>query len=103
MDNIRQTIVEHVNDNTWEEYIGRGTSEFAASMWQNPYRIGKDGTRKQVIEKYETYIRAKLENPIWQLQLLRLRGKHLGCWCKPKECHGDILVKILKELETENG
>ena len=24
--------------------------------------------------------------------LLELKGKTLGCWCKPEDCHGDILV-----------
>ena len=27
-----------------------------------------------------------------------LRGKILGCWCKPKPCHGDILVKLVEEV-----
>ena len=24
-------------------------------------------------------------------------GKTLGCWCKPSPCHGDVLVKLVKE------
>jgi hypothetical protein len=24
----------------------------------------------------------------------------LGCWCKPGSCHGDVIVKIWKELRS---
>ena len=25
---------------------------------------------------------------------LELKGKTLGCWCKPLACHGDVLAEI---------
>jgi hypothetical protein len=28
-----------------------------------------------------------------------LKGKVLGCFCKPKECHGDILVELVEKLD----
>jgi hypothetical protein len=64
------------------------------SKWGNPFRIGHDGTREQVVEKYEKYIRAR---PDLMADLHELRGKRLGCCCKPKACHGDILVKLIEE------
>lgn len=57
----------------------------------NPFSIGKDGTRKEVIEKYEKYL---LSNEKLMNDLHELEGVVLGCWCKPKACHGDILVKL---------
>ena len=69
-------------------YIGRG------SKWGNPYLIGKDGTRDEVIIKYEQYIRGK---PELLADLPKLVGETLGCYCHPKKCHGDILVKLLHE------
>jgi hypothetical protein len=30
--------------------------------------------------------------------LFELKGKILGCWCHPLPCHGDVLVKLIKEL-----
>ena len=27
-----------------------------------------------------------------------LKGKTLGCFCKPKSCHGDVLVELANEL-----
>jgi len=71
----------------------------SASNFQNPYKVGKDGTREEVIEKYEIYIREKLQNRIWKKQLLNLEGKNLGCWCHPEPCHGDILLKLIQEYK----
>lgn len=84
-------------------YIGRKSAMFPQSKWANPYTIGKDGTREEVIAKYEDYVR---KNPILMQSLEELRGKVLGCWCKnPKypdtPCHGDVLVRLLKETEHE--
>jgi len=78
---------------TYDVYIGR------PSKWGNPFSIGNDGTRKEVIEKYERYIRSNRE---LMQDIPELRNKRLGCFCKPLACHGDILVKLLEELECVN-
>jgi len=69
-------------------YIGR------PSKWGNPFEIGKDGTRSEVVAKYEEWIR---NQPKLLSELHELEGKTLACWCKPKACHGDILVKLIHE------
>ena len=67
-------------------YIGR------PSAFGNPFVIGKDGTREQVIEAYERYVQ---EDPrLLELIKKRLKGKDLVCYCAPLPCHGDILLKI---------
>lgn len=71
------------------QYIGR------PSKWGNPYSIGKDGDRKEVIEKYRKYI---LNNPELLKALPELKGKRLGCWCFPLSCHGDVLVELVEKL-----
>ena len=68
--------------------IHRGT------IWGNPFLIGVDGTRDEVIDMYEEYIRS---SPMLMADLPKLEGEVLGCYCKPKRCHGDILVKLLRE------
>jgi len=82
--------VVHCKKEKYDIYIGRG------SIWGNPFLIGKDGTREDVIEKYEKYL---LGNLSLMRKLPLLENKILGCWCKPKACHGDILVKY---VEKEN-
>ena len=71
------------------------------SIWCNPYKIGKDGSRDDVLNKYENYIRNKLkENPSLENELKELKNKNLGCWCAPEPCHGNILKKLLSEYEN---
>lgn len=69
-------------------YIGR------PSVWGNPFVIGVDGNRAQVLRKYRIYL---LGSPTLLAQLSELRGKNLGCWCKPRPCHGDILLELANQ------
>jgi len=82
------TKVVHCKKEPYDIYIGR------PSKWGNPFSIGKDGTREDVISKYEIYI---MSRPDLISSLPELRGKTLGCWCKPKTCHGDILVIMVED------
>ena len=91
-------------------YIGRGGVVFVkgkrfppkASIFCNPFIIDKDGNREEVLIKYEEYIRERLKgdevgnDPIFKVELMKLKGKNLGCWCKPEKCHGDILLKFIR-------
>ena len=70
-------------------YIGRG------SKWGNPFVIGKDGSREEVIEKYKTHL---LSNSNLIECLRELKGKTLVCFCKPKACHGDFLCEVVETL-----
>ncbi len=70
------------------------------SIWCNPYKIGKDGDRDEVIQKYEIYIRNRLEKEVGlKDELKRLKDKNLGCWCAPEPCHGDVLIKLIQEID----
>jgi hypothetical protein len=58
----------------------------------------KDGTREEVINKYEIYMTEKLEkDDSFKEKLLLLKGKNLGCWCHPEKCHGDILLNLIEK------
>ena len=66
------------------------------SIWANPYKIGPDMTREQVIEKYKEYITNRLNTePALKDELMKLNGKELGCWCSPEPCHGDVLLELI--------
>ena len=69
-------------------YVGRPT------IWGNPYVICKDGTRAEVIDKYEKYL---LSSPSLLTKLGELKGKHLVCWCAPQACHADVLIKYANQ------
>ena len=53
-------------------------------------------TRAESLALYDKYIREKLsKDAALRNALEALRGKQLGCWCKPEACHGDVLVRLL--------
>jgi len=82
--------IVHCKREKYDLYIGR------PSIWGNPFSIGKDGTREEVIKKYEEYVRNNKALMNW-ISLLH-KDTVLGCWCHPQPCHGDIIIKIWKEL-----
>ena len=84
------TKVVHCKHEPYDVYIGR------PSEWGNPFIIGKDGSREEVIEKYRDYIMS-YQDIILRVGL-ELKDKTLGCWCHPKACHGDILAEIANSL-----
>ena len=65
------------------------------SKWGNPFMVGRDGNREQVIRMYEIHVRRR---PDLIAALPELVGKRLGCYCKPEACHGDVLIRLLKEF-----
>ena len=69
-------------------YIGR------PSKWGNPFVIGKDGTRQEVVQKYKDYI---LSNQFLLSQIEELRGKDVVCFCAPQQCHGDVLIELANQ------
>ena len=90
---IAQRIQEWCKQNERNVYIGRGSPfgnpfshlEQSAAEW-------KVATREEAIEKYRTYI---LSRPDLLEQLKGLKGKRLGCWCKPQSCHGEVLLELI--------
>ena len=69
-------------------YIGR------PSIWGNPYKIGRDGSRADVIEKFRSWVRANTKAGLRAKAKHELRGKLLVCYCAPAPCHGDIWAFI---------
>jgi hypothetical protein len=85
--------VVHVSREPYEVYIGRanGFKRLKASKWAK----GMDGSREEVIAKYEAYIR---QRPDLLADLHELDGKVLSCWRAPKPCHGHVLLRLIEEL-----
>lgn len=95
-------VVNKDKDEAYDVYIGRGTP------WGNPYAVGfgngpdeDQDDRDEAIRKYRydferDYLRGGED---FKQQLLQLRGKRLGCHCKPLACHGDVLADYLNALD----
>ena len=76
----------HHPEPVWDSvYVGR------PSKWGNPYGIGPDGTREEVVAKYAEYIKTQ---PELLAALSELKGKDLMCWCSPAACHADVLLAL---------
>jgi hypothetical protein len=86
---LKMTLTRIVNlrKERFEVYIGRG------SKWGNPFVIGKHGDRDQVVQLYRDYL---MTTPELIEDLGSLKGKTLGCYCKPAKCHGDILIELIE-------
>lgn len=73
-------------------YIGRG------SPFGNPYVLGVDGDRDEVIRLYRIYFYDKIRSDQkFRAQVESLRGKKLGCHCSPLACHGDVILEYLTQ------
>lgn len=105
----RPIIIVNKHHGKSGEYIGRG------SPLGNPFVIGKDGSREQVIAKYRVWLNAQImrKNPVVLDELNRLgnkvideKGLALQCFCYPKPCHGEVikekLVKAMYNYFVEN-
>lgn len=94
--NLKLTKVSNRdNGDKYDVYIGRGT------LWGNPYQMGKEGTRDEVIAKFAyDFEKRFLKLPDqFDVNIEKLRGKTLGCHCKPAACHGDVIAKYLNSQD----
>jgi len=74
-------------------YIGR------PSRWGNPFKLGRDGDREQVMAKYAAWLEDRLADDTFRKELRKLsEATALVCWCKPEACHGDLLVAAMARL-----
>jgi len=83
--------VVHCKQAPYDVYIGR------PSKWGNPFKVGPNCSRAESIAKYEDWIRSQ---PELMADIMELDGKTLGCWCKPLDCHGDILARLVEEAKN---
>ena len=89
----------HCKKEKYDIYIGR------PSLWGNPFSH-KDGTLatykvdtvEEAISRYEQWV---MEQPEILEAIYNLNDEAvLGCWCYPKPCHGDVILKILSERKN---
>lgn len=78
--------VVHCKKSAYDVYVGR------PSKWGNPFEIGKDGGREDVIRKYRFWLG---KQPKLIDNIKELKNKILACWCAPKSCHADVLVELV--------
>lgn len=91
------TRVVHCKKEKYDVYIGR------PSKWGNPFThiVNRHtqadiivGSRQEAIDRYREWIG---KQPELLASLHELKGKTLGCWCKPASCHGDVLIELIQQ------
>lgn len=74
-------------------YVGR----YSAGDWGNRWHIRNEANRDQVCDRFDAYaVERHADDPEW---LAPLRGKSLICWCTPKRCHAETLLRLANENE----
>jgi hypothetical protein len=75
-------------------YCGRPCAGWIGSPLANPFHIGRDGTRQEVIEKYRAWLQFRIaEGDREVLATLSAIGPTsvLACWCAPLRCHCEVI------------
>lgn len=67
-------------------YVGR------PSKWGNPFVVGRDGVQGECVTLYEDWISEQPE--LQAAAKMELQGKDLVCWCHPRPCHAEVLLRI---------
>ncbi len=111
-------MIEIVNKKV---YAGEGVYIGRPSVLGNPFKIGTDGSRERVIEKYRAWLRRLYKLGRWQsknrptgmgacqpellyqeiIRLAELSKRQdivLICWCHPEACHGDVLKDAIEKV-----
>lgn len=96
--------IGHVRRHTGAEgvacYVGRRTRDYPGSALANPFRIGRDGDRAEVIAKYTVWLDEQLAEAgsAASLEMARIRAVWLErgdvtllCWCHPLACHASVI------------
>jgi len=102
-DQIKVVNVRALNNPCGVTYVGRRCQGWCGSVLGNPFRIGVDGDREEVIRKYREWLYKRLEtDPQVQsaiMDIVRMldRGElvRLGCWCAPLPCHAEVIKEVV--------
>ena len=96
-----QTVVVNITKEPFDIYIGRaGRGE--DGYFGNPFRIGNGTSREDAVQKFQKYFIERIEKDSeFKRRVLALTGKRLGCFCKPKSCHGDVIADWLNRMEEK--
>ena len=53
----------------------------------------------EAVEDFATLFKKRIaEDAEYRKRIQALKGKTLGCWCKPNDCHADVIAAYLNKL-----
>lgn len=93
-----KTVVVNLKREPFDVYIGRpGQGE--DGYFGNPVRVERYDAEHlaDVLTRFRAYFMNRVEtDPEFRDRVRALRGKRLGCFCKPGRCHGDVIVEWIE-------
>jgi hypothetical protein len=61
--------------------------------------INAQSDRASVIQRYQAWFEDRLKTDAeFKQRIESLKGKTLGCFCKPQACHGDVIAAYVNSL-----
>lgn len=92
------TVVNLKTGVPYDIYIGRA-GHGQDGYFGNPFKLRPDEPRGTTLQRYREYFQSRLGTDAeFARRILELKGKTLGCFCKPHACHGDIIAEYLNNL-----
>jgi hypothetical protein len=98
-------VVANLHDKTdtalvaWADANDRFVRIDRSTEWGNPFEIPADGEREEVVTKFARYYLPHKTGLLKKIP--ELRGKVLGCWCHPEECHGHVIAEMANGEEHQ--
>ena len=88
--NLRHENIEEWLQSDRHVYVGRGNAQYGLhqSKWGNPSKVTKTKDQTEAVEDYKKYL---LRRSDLTKATSSLKGKVLGCWCRPDLCHAQVL------------
>lgn len=91
---MTKTRVVNLRREPYDVYIGR------PGPFGNPFVLTGEENRAEVLARFKEWFEKKVrDDTVYRERVEALRGKTLGCFCKPKACHGDVIVAWLEKEE----
>lgn len=94
-----KTRVVNIRKESCDVYIGRA-GHGKDGYFGNPFRLDAEMARGGTLESYRKYFYHRLStDEEFRGRIGELRGKTLGCFCKPNPCHGDVIKEYMDRME----
>lgn len=98
MSQLKETKIVNLYKEPYDIYIGRA-GKGKDGYFGNPIKLKPTQKPGDTLTEYKEYFINKINTDSeFKDKVLELKGKILGCFCKPKPCHGDIIVEYLNSL-----
>ena len=96
-----RAVVVNIHREPFDVYIGRA-GRGQDGFFGNPFRIGPGISREDAIKRFQRYFAERIaKDSEFKRRILALKGKRLGCFCKPNACHGDVIASWLNKMEQK--